>query len=500
MLTAVLLLSVAAVPFALTTVGTHAAPAAKQNFAPVGNLDCNGYSKIQRPLKSSMACTDLQGYDGGRGYDNGHYVGHDEPSVQFVSQAPGSGHNVQWKITLPKEHALPATQTFENQIAFWYSMAICDPKSYPQNPCLPDSDRNPTGIHNPQDAGSAFMELQFYPPGFPPFINKISCDLHHWCAAMTIDSLECTYGFTYCNPNCTEPVNFAFIQRNGVPAGPPGPASANTATFTPNNQTLLMNQGDTLAITIKDTPAGLLNQVNDVTTGTSGSMVASAANGFQHLDLKTCAPSNFTFHPEYATAKFGNFIPWAALQANVGFAVETGHFTPGVNGDKDADDPPCFSGPTVPGCLDLATGGDLDFDGTSYRPDWPNGTPNTPTSFKLSSISNNGFGPLSAPDGSRDYQQGYGAFEFETDVLASESTCTPTGAGCTVPPPGAKFYPFYAQAGHGQSCYFTFGNVIRGVTTNNFGRDGEYNGPYLSWFYGTASSGIRGNPCIPHGD
>jgi hypothetical protein len=261
-----------------------------------------------------------------------------------------------------------------------------------------------------------------------------------------------------------------------------------------------MNQADTLTITIKDTPAGLLNQVTDETTGKSGYMVASAANGFQHLDVKTCAPSSFTFHPEFATAKFGNFIPWAALQANVGFAVEIGHFTPGVNGDHDADDPPCFKGPTVPGCLDLATGGDLDFDGTSYRPDWPNGTPKTPTSFKLSSVSDNGFGPLSAPNGSSDYQQGYGAFEFETDVLASESTCKPTGAGCTVPPPGAQFYPFYAQAGHGESCYFTFGNVIRGVTTNDFGRDREYNGPYLSWFYGTASSGIRGNPCIPHGN
>ena len=49
------------------------------------------------------------------------------------------------------------------------------------------------------------MEMQFYPPGFPPFVDAISCDNTHWCAALTIDSLECTYGFATCNANCEEP-------------------------------------------------------------------------------------------------------------------------------------------------------------------------------------------------------------------------------------------------------------------------------------------------------
>ena len=47
-------------------------------------------------------------------------------------------------------------------------MPICDPKSYPQNPCTPDSDTNSGLISDPNAAGSAFMELQFYPPGFTP--------------------------------------------------------------------------------------------------------------------------------------------------------------------------------------------------------------------------------------------------------------------------------------------------------------------------------------------
>ena len=55
-----------------------------------------------------------------------------------------------------------------------------------------------------------------------------------------------------CNNNCIEPVNFAFIQRNGVPAGPPSPQLVRPATFTPNGQTLMMNPGDRLVIHMFD--------------------------------------------------------------------------------------------------------------------------------------------------------------------------------------------------------------------------------------------------------
>ncbi len=81
------------------------------------------------------------------------------------------------------------------------------------------------------------MELQFYPPGFAPFADSISCDNTHWCSALNIDSLECTgNGSGPCNNNCIEPVNFAFVQRDGVPTGPPSPQLSNDATFTPNKR------------------------------------------------------------------------------------------------------------------------------------------------------------------------------------------------------------------------------------------------------------------------
>jgi hypothetical protein len=470
------------------------APAVRaQAFAPAGNLDCNGYSAIQKPLKRSLPCTDFfnaNSYQ--RGYDNGHYIGHDEPSIGFISTVPHSGSSVQWDITLPSERPLPATQTFENYPAFWFALAMCDPNSFPNGPCIPDSDENA-----PFSAGSAFMELQFYPPGFPPFITQISCDLTHWCAALNIDSLEVT-STGGLNPNCTEPVNFAFIQTNGVPTGPPGPAIATSATLTPNAHTLLMNQGDHLRVTITDTNHGLLTRVEDLTSGQTGYMVASGANGFQNTDPNTCAGTTFDFHPEFDTAKFGNFVFWAALQANVNFAVEIGHFVPGINGDGDPDDAPCFPGPTLPGCLNFAQGGDIDFDGTSYRFDWPDGTLNNATSLAIRSVAGNGIGPLSRSGEEGRYNQPYPIIFLETDVSASEQTCQPSGVGCVVPPVGAQFYPFYAveNSASVSTCALVFGNLT-GSGVNTFGRDKQWGAADLPWFFGQNTSGPRANPCIP---
>ena len=38
--------------------------------------------------------------------------------------------------------------------------------------------------------GTAFMEMQFYPPGWVPWPPGVSCDATQWCAALTIDSLN----------------------------------------------------------------------------------------------------------------------------------------------------------------------------------------------------------------------------------------------------------------------------------------------------------------------
>src|SRR5205085_10340594 len=124
----------------------------------------------------------------------------------------------------------------------------------------------------------------------------------HWCASLHINDLECTLGFAQCNNNCIEPTNFAFIQRNGVPTGPPSPQRMNLASNTPNSDTLLMNPGDRLKTHIFDAPVpghpghmALKTTIDDLTTGQSGFMQASAKNGYMATSNTDCSGTPFDY-------------------------------------------------------------------------------------------------------------------------------------------------------------------------------------------------------------
>jgi hypothetical protein len=462
-----------------------------------GGLDCNGWlgGPSDAPVKPNHICADpIDPTTGQHITDNGWYVGHDEPSLQFFSSTPGSANNMQYSLTLPAADPTPKqdgsqTANFENYPAFWFSLSLCDPKSYPFGACAPDSDAN-----SPSVAGSALLELQFYPPGWEPFISQVSCSHTQWCAALNIDS------FTN-NNLCVEPVNFAFIQKNGIPPGPPAPGAQTTSTYTPNANTLRMNPGDNLVVTIKDNGIALETDVNDLTSSTIGYMIANSANGFKNTSQVTCATAGFNFRPEYSTAASTHITPWTALFANVNFATEIGHFeltAPGSAGGDggDADDMNCFAGPnnvasatSVAGCL----AGELDFDGTSYASDWADGTPARPSSYSLGA-------PLSFSGGS--FSAAYPSFLFATDGPASESTAsgsgttcnTSTGAGCVLPPQNGGgqpvFYPFYSVNG---ACRFLFGNDVSGQTTNDYGKVAQYGSQNPS-FRGTFMSPSQSTP------
>jgi hypothetical protein len=532
--------------FALPTSAGADQPGVAPNA--IGELDCNGFSPIQQSVKPTMACTDPRSiYDsaGARFNDNGHYIGHDEPSIRFLSSQPGSGNDVTWTETLPKDPtaaptvASPGSDTthwFELSVAPWFGMALCDQYSYPQSACKPQSDANaPHG--GGQGGGSSFLEVQFYPPGYAPFFDNVSCDNSHWCASLHINDLECSGQFHHCNPNCEEPTNFGFIQRDGVPTGPAGPQVATLATVTPNGQTLLMNPGDKLSVHIFDanlTGGGraLEVHIDDVTTGQSGFMQASAANGFMATILGNCKGVPFNYEPEYDTASPNNIVPWAALLGGILTQYEIGHFTPctslsnpasggllnitagdpfsltcngpyetvadsGTNPEPPGGDAFCYpAGDThtalnqfgitsdpnlVTGCLDILAGGDLDFDGTPYRTDWPNST--TPNSFPSTFLQDQ---PTS--NGST-----YPQLQFETDAPASVSTCSPTTLpNCTVTGPNfpGAFYPYFTHASVGGSCEWEFGQMTNG---DSFGGAGQYGAP-SSHFFGTDAGDVIDNP------
>jgi hypothetical protein len=504
----------------------------------IGELDCNGLSPVQRAAKAAVMCTDPRGSDEGRFFENGHYIGHDEPSVRFISNQAGSGSDTTFNEQLPTDPAAaPTVKTpgkdvthwFELSVAPWISTVVCDPNSAPLTACTPGSDANaPKG--NFQGGGAAFVELQFYPPGFAPFADSISCDNTHWCSALTIDSLECTGdGSGACNDNCIEPVNFGFIQTDGKPPGPPSPQLSDDSTFTPDGRTLLMNPGDKISVRLFNAKiAGghaLEAQETDFTTGKSGFMIASAANGFMNTNPFDCTGTPFNFQPSYSSARAQNIIPWGIGPYMINNQFEIGHFEPcttvsgrsttPINGINDVyfnechgpyeaakdtvntfepDDSPCYqAGDTHQGLADpnLVTGcdvffdaiGDLDYDGNSYRADWPSSTTAGPfpTPFLQQQPTTVG-------------GSGYPQIQFVTDTTATEfnTDCDLTsGSGCVLPPKGpGHFYPYFTQAKVGGSCVWEFGNMRNG---NTFGGDAQY-GAVGPGTLGAFASPIRANP------
>src|SRR3954470_8517985 len=233
--------------------------------------------------QDSATCTEVFdpiGYEGA-------YTGHDEPSLLFYSHTPGSGNSNFYQLTLPKDPPVaPKTDgsggTFNFQLhpAFWLGMAMCDSESAPEytKTCNPDTDKNIFNSSDPNSPkylgkhpGTAFMEMQFYPPGWVNWPPGDSCDSTRWCAALNIDSLsdDLNTGAVNNEPCLDtvgiEPVNFAFITKNGNSHAPANPVAfaTNPATATPNPSTdLFMNSGDRLLVGMFDTFNGFTVQIN----------------------------------------------------------------------------------------------------------------------------------------------------------------------------------------------------------------------------------------------
>jgi hypothetical protein len=344
------------------------------------------------------------------------------------------------------------------------------------------------------------------------------------------------------NTTCTnqvglEYVNFAFITRSGHAQAPASPVDATAATFTPDPaKDLFMNAGDQVALTMHDTSDGLKIELNDGTTGQSGSMTAGIANGFGQVKFdpngKGCTNIPYNFHPMYSTSSELTRVPWTAHAYNVAFADETGHFDlctgpnaitagascpkgnmEGIPGDqepRDGNDNLCYPAAAallvqVGGCAD-ANGGtgnnNPGFDGPEYQPVWPDGnTKLRPTPIRFTS-------PLTGSG----YNVNYSRFAFEADlprIEFSAGVCNRgTGIGCTLIPgtddgAPAVFYPFFSTRNVNGQCVWQLGNHIPG-NINDFHQNQQY-GTLLNLTYtkGTGTETLyedfrqifNNNPC-----
>jgi hypothetical protein len=492
---------------------------------------------------SGILCAEQRDNPGGSYY----YVGHDEPAVLFYSNDPGSGYNQVYRLKLPKDPPLPPKQNgtggtwnFQLHPAFWFGMAVCDdqgdpnpggsPNAGPNIPCRPDSDSNIYDSPDPsrpdyigKHPGTAFMEMQFYPPGW---ITSNSAT--QWTAALNIDTFDDNANTGQDNNAAcvaavgTEYVNFAFMQTDGIPfpKGSPSPLGPFVAL---NDKTLFMNPGDELIVTLADTEHGLKITVHDVTTGQTGFMVASAANGFASVrwdpNGTNCdfATHNVPhdFHPTYATSSEHTRVPGAAHSYNIVFSDEIGHFeycnsvvqeggpckSDGSNDRPGVDDLDCFDAKfaksfgliPIGGCIDA----DEDFDGVPYRNNtWP-GSFKDPVRDALYHAQPIVFSSPRFTDW-RGRQQNYSRIAFETDMpriefetkppcqrhLSNPSDPSP-GSGCVNPPVGAAFYPVYTTTSDPHGCAWQEGGLFISGTLFDFGDSKDEYGPILALYYPT---------------
>ena len=501
---------------------------------------------------------------------NGAYTGHDEPAIAFFSNRPGSGYQQLYYLRLPKDpKAFPKqdgtgpTWNFQLHIAFWIGNAICDNQSAPapsNAPCKPDSDSNIKESADPSSpdyvgkhAGTAFQELQFYPPGWTPWPAGVSCDAKQWCAALNFDSLSRNQNTNVDNnDDCLntaglEPVAFAFVTKDGKPEAPVDPRTVFLPPFkqiTPDpHKTMFMGSGDVIRVDIHDTPDGLSVTLDDLTSGAHGSMVAGAKNHWTHVlyepSSKKCHVEPYSFHPMYSTSSENTATPWAAASTySVSISDELGHFEycsaidedgncTGSNasdpGGLDDDDYACFDAldsllAPIGGCI----GEDDDHDGPSYQNDWPGTNKDPKQDAKLHAE------PIQFTSPTVDGHN-YDRVAFNVDMPRIEDPDSggicdrTTGTNCVNPMPGADFYPIYTTGapvgvghgpgpGHGPggnalgNCVWRFGGTLLPGTTNTFGGNSvtEF-GPILKalyprpggpkYFYNVFTQSLGSNPC-----
>ncbi|HEV2375154.1 MAG TPA: hypothetical protein VGS19_23720, partial [Streptosporangiaceae bacterium] len=199
-------ISAAMIALPLALVSGHVSPP-PAHAAQAKNLPNNATTKIAGLQhfcgSNGIMCTEpAKNWEEFAGFDSAikagahmlGYIGHDEPATLFYSNKPGSGNNVTWQLTLPKDpptkpvqNGSGGTDGFQLHPTFWFGMVMCDDQGSPNPdgaaldghatvPCTPDSDSNIYESQNPHSShyfglgpGQAFEELQFYPPGWVPW-------------------------------------------------------------------------------------------------------------------------------------------------------------------------------------------------------------------------------------------------------------------------------------------------------------------------------------------
>ena len=177
-------------------------------------------------------------------------------AVQFYSNRPGSGNNVTYQLRLPKDPPTPPKQ--DGSGGNWTASSRIDVlarHAAVRRPGLTEPGR--AALDRPCDgalqAGQRLQHVRQPEPEQPSVLRPrprpglhgdavlsaglgawpagIGCTAKQWCAALNIDTFQNNANTgTFNNTDCLntvgpEPVNFAFLTKNGVATAPGEPAA-----------------------------------------------------------------------------------------------------------------------------------------------------------------------------------------------------------------------------------------------------------------------------------
>ena len=211
---------------------------------PASELDCNGRSPKYATVRTIAAtCTDPIKIVNGkrlRFNDNELTSATTSPASSSSRAPPGSGNT----MTLPDEDAGGPAEVSDpigqrHQLRSSSPCALVRPPDVrpellPAEPVHPGQRHQLRSGQRPTTPGRSWncSCTRRATPRSPT--GELQPD--QVVRGVTIDSLEGSFNFVTCNATCEEPVNFAYLQPNGVPAGPPSPQLSDVSIASPNGQ------------------------------------------------------------------------------------------------------------------------------------------------------------------------------------------------------------------------------------------------------------------------
>lgn len=233
------------------------------------------------------------------GYDSyqPNCYGHDEPALDPISTAAGSGQDVTWTIKLPKSSK--SRSVLDMGPTFWIGATLSDPSSL---------------------ANSVFSELQFYPDS--TLLPQSGNNINTACSPLGFNVKSHTGTWSICD--------YSWGLYNTTSGFRETSAYVSVVDKSTNaNQPLYLHSGDRIRVHIF--PSGDVHNdakqvITDLTTGQSGSlnMYSNATTGAGSTVNPGKGDGPLTL--PYSTNTTSNAMPWGAVDGTpFAFAWEIGH-------------------------------------------------------------------------------------------------------------------------------------------------------------------------------